>query len=367
MVSGCPGFRGAEPASTTFHGTGLSAAVPVVGTRFRYFFSEVSMLRSIPEISQVLWFRGPEADQNSVPDLFIELPHGATELSFLEQTKKLVSQYPEDRYDDFFMVNTDQGSPEYAFRAARYLTDIADRDALFAALPSASHQAVERRLASLSVCVLRCLLPRTIVDTNRRWDQEAGTFKAANLTGVVGSFLTDEKDLAEIKSRYDAYCEQARQGYDWVCGNGGLALNLHTYSPVSVELVEGEYIIDTLHRAYSHEFFPKQTRRPPIELITADLDGPCLAPRGLVDDLLARYRAMGYAATENEPFYLHQSTTGYTYAAKHQGKVLVMEIARDLLAEKFEPFSIMTIPEDKAAHFALPLAAAVATALTEKR
>ena len=296
-------------------------------------------MQAIPNICDVIWINGKDADAADPPDVFIELPHGATEMAHLQEAKGLTREYPGDRHDFFFTANTDQGSPEYALVLARKLV---------AAAPT------------MKVLLLRCLLPRTIVDVNRIWakDEEAG---AAGLTRGVPDYITNVQDLAGILAIYDRYQEQARAGYELACGNGGFAFNLHTYAPISIKPDPGEYIVDTLERAYHPDMVNTWPKRPVVELITAPTDGPVLADPALCQLVLQAYAGIGIEAMENHPFPLHPATTAYTHAARYPGQTLTLELSRASLTEVFNPFTIMPICPQKVAAMTQPLADAFLT------
>ena len=327
--------------------------------------SDYKGIQSVEGICDVFRFTsGAPLSDPPVP-LFIELPHGATELKHLHDLKPRVRQYTDDRYDDFFMVNTDQGSPEYAFYLAGALTDPTLVDRLGDRLNAAQRSRLREIQHRLDIVVLRSLLPRTIVDVNRQWVIDESVRKAANLTGTTASFIDDEADLTMLHELYDAYQQQARRGYAFACENGGFAFNLHTYAPISVSLVEGEYIVDTLHRAYRPEQFATYAYRPAVELITTPPDGSILAPPRLVEWVLAAYRAQDIEITCDDPYPLHPAATGYHHCERYPHRILSMEIRRDLLAESFEPFAIWPVSPTKLAHMTDPLVEGVAGFLSD--
>ncbi|MDJ0838408.1 MAG: hypothetical protein QNK37_17960 [Acidobacteriota bacterium] len=301
-------------------------------------------LQSIDHVCEVSLISGCNAPAATPPDVFIELPHGATEMHHLQAAKRLTRQYPGDRHDLFFTANTDQGSPEYALRLAEMLTETDP---------------------SMKVLILRCLLPRTIVDVNRIWakDEEAG---AAGLTRGVPDYITHPDDLAKIIAIYERYQDQARKGYDVVCGNGGFAFNLHTYAPISVKPNPDEYIVDTLIKAYQPDMVDTWPKRPVVELITAPPGGASLTDDALCAGIVEAYAAIGIEALENDPFPLHPATMAYEHAVRYPGQTLTLELSRASLAEVFDPFIIMTICPEKVETMTRPPAAAF-QAYREKR
>jgi hypothetical protein len=323
-------------------------------------------LQSIPDVCDVWTVAGPEADADAPPQVLLEMPHGATRMRDLATAKTWTREYPEERYDKFFLANTDQGSAEYGARLAARLCDPAGARAL--GLPAAA----ALRAAKMKVLLVRALLPRTIVDVNRVWAPTLD-FASANLTGVIGPFIREPADVAGIKARYDAYQGVVEGAYAAVCGAGGWGFNLHTYAPVSVSMVPGESIVETLERAYLPEnleliarlpelpapdelsFFQKNPRRPEAQLITATPEGVYLGDAALAGALLKEYAAMGVAAAENVPFDLHPATTSAAICARYPGRVTVIELSRARLAERFDPFVEMTISAAKVEAMTTPI------------
>ncbi len=304
-------------------------------------------MKAIEGVCELWWRSGPEADQQAPPDLFIDLPHGATELAHLQAVKAGLRDYPGDEYDLFFLANTDQGSPEYALRLADLLTD-----------PSAwSDPAHQRRAATTKIVLLRSLLPRTIVDVNRVWATQAEA-KAAGLTPGVPEFVREE-ELEVLHQAFLRYHEQAAIGYASTSGAGGFALNLHTYGPISVAPIEGESIVTTLKRAYTPEHYGDYPVRPVVQLITTPPGGSLLSNGPLCDALVETYAQRGIEVARDYPFNLHPATAGYTYAAKYPQRTLTMEISRAALAEVFNPFIEMAISPTKVDHMTRPIAEAI--------
>lgn len=308
------------------------------------------MLQSIPYVCDVSLFSGPTAPPGAPPDIFIELPHGATRLAHLQQTKTMASQYPGDEHDLFFLANTDQGSPEYATELAKQLTS-----------PEAwQDQTKAKRASSLRILMVRSLLPRAILDVNRVWHSEEDAV-AAGLTRGVPDFITNENDLARLREAFDRYHEVVSTGYAVICGIGGFALQLHTYAPRSVNPVEGEYIVDTLRKAYDPQRECPWPKRPEVQLITTPPGGSFLSNAVFCDALENAYETAGVEIKRNDPFNLHPATMAHTYANQYKGQTLTMEISRSLLAETFNPFIEMTIDPQKAESLARPIAEAFLT------
>ena len=311
-------------------------------------------LRSIPDVCDVWTVCGPEADPGAPPTVLCELPHGATRRVDLAAAKALIRSYPEARYDRFFLANTDQGSPEYGARFAAMISDPEGLGGL--GIDAAAAARLRPRAARMKVLMIRCLIPRTIADVNRVWEP-GRDLSGANLTGVLAPFITEPAEVLAVRARYDEYQAVIRAAYEMVCGAGGWAFNLHTYAPISVSIVPGEPIVDTLERAYRPENYPSYPRRPEAQLITATPGGEYLGDRALAAAIAAEYARIGVKAVENEPFDLHPATTCAAACARYPGRVTVLELSRERLAEVFDPFTEMTISDAKVEAMAGPLAA----------
>ncbi|CAM2011383.1 hypothetical protein [Acanthopleuribacter pedis] len=321
-----------------------------------------AQLDSIPGICTVTRYGFDETtNEDDVLPIFIELPHGATEAEHLYALKQRIGDYKNDRYDRFFFVNTDQGSPEYAAWLAEHLIDLGFLDAHLGG--ETDPMTLRTLVGRIRVVVLRSLLPRTIVDVNRNWAIDEAVRKAANLTGTCGAFIKSEADLTLLRDLYEQYQAMARAGYAWACGNEGYAFNLHTYAPITVSLIEGEFIVDTLERAYL-ENYADYPLRPGIQTITTPPgEEAMLAPRPMVEAVEHAYHMAGFSVKRDEPYPLHPAATGYGHCARYPGRVFSMEVRRDLLVDHFEPFEIMAISPAKVAQVTLPFLLGVVRAL----
>src|SRR6202011_3940485 len=109
----------------------------------------VPSIESISEVAEVERILGKDCDPSAPPALLVEVPHGADRRAHYEALRRrLVGDLPADLHI-FFHVNTDIGAYDYGRRVAEQVV---------AALP--------RR----SALVIRCLVPRTFIDTNRLED-----------------------------------------------------------------------------------------------------------------------------------------------------------------------------------------------------
>ena len=114
-----------------------------------------------PGVLEVETLRGAAAAADAPPDVVVEIPHGATATAdFTALAAQLTSPLPAGLVD-FFHVNTDIGAPELALALAERLV-------------SESPTRV--------VTVLRCRIPRTFIDCNRRMDASPEDFKAGKVT-----------------------------------------------------------------------------------------------------------------------------------------------------------------------------------------
>lgn len=294
-------------------------------------------------------YAGREACESQNPQVFIELPHGATSMAELEYAKRFTRDYPGDRHDLFFMANTDQGSPEYGNYLAQLLTQ-----QKYWQKGELSQKAMNT-ISHLRVAVMRCQIPRTILDVNRLWKRDAAAIESG-LTPGTGPYIKNKDDLSALHDIYDFYQAEAADWYQKVCGQGGFGFNLHTYAPISVQPKDGEYVVDALWRAYRGGDYDLYPVRPEVELITAPEPGRFLSDRQLCDALLKQYQEMGLTVAENEPYPLHESTTAYEHAAKYPGRTLTIEISRKLLAKTFDPFTIMDMDHDQVDRLTRPIA-----------
>jgi predicted N-formylglutamate amidohydrolase len=286
-------------------------------------------------VCEVTVVRGAQA--GDVPDLLIEVPHGATKLAHFTELRDLMKSALPASLEDFFLVNTDQGSPEYA-------RGVADR--IVAADP--------RR----SVKIVRALIPRTLIDVNRDIDASAEDYKAGKVTPGVPPYIRDAGDRELLVQRYRNYQEVARAAYEEVCGAGGSAMMLHTYAPRSVDVEVDDDIVTSLRWAYTAENVGRWHLRPEVDVIGSAPGGVQLAPAALVEALHAGFSAVGIQVADGETYPLHPSTTAYHHAARWPQRTLCLEVRRDLLADPFDPFAEMNISASNVDRIAGPIASA---------
>lgn len=298
----------------------------------------MSQLASIPEVAHVEWLGGEPADDAPI-DLVVEVPHGADRRAHYDALRgRLVGDLPADLHE-FFHVNTDVGAWQYGRRVA---------ERVVAARPG-------RR-----ALLIRCLIPRTFVDTNRVADASAEDLAKGGLTAGVAPYVRDPADVALLLDLHRRYVELADAAYARVCGQGGFGLNPHTYGPVTlgVERVD-DRIVDELRRVHQPELYGTWPVRPEVDLITRTQDGASWAPDGAVERLTRDYGALGLGVVDGGTYFVHPSTQGHRWSTRHRGQVLCLEVRRDLLVERYTWDREMVVEDAKVERVAGPLAALI--------
>jgi len=228
---------------------------------------------------------------------------------------------------DFFHVNTDAGAPELAMAIAhRFVAEAVTR----------------------TVVVVRCRIPRTFIDCNRRVDASPEEFRAGKVTPGLMPWITSPEDRALLRAAYDAYVATVAKATSLLRGDGAILL-LHTYAPRDVDVEVDLDIVTNLRRAYRPEIEPTWPLRPEVDVISKGVDGIDRAPHAVVDTLRAELAIRGVAVAHGATYPLHPSTLAWNHVEAHPGRAVCIEVRRDLLAEPFEPFAEMTIGDDKVA------------------
>ena len=295
------------------------------------------MLSSIPGIVDVTIVRGAQAARDAALDLVIEIPHGATTTAdFTALAAQLTSPLP-DGLIDFFHVNTDAGAPELAIAiAAQLVAEVPGR----------------------SVAILRCRVPRTFIDCNRRIEASASEFKAGKVTPGLMPWITTPEDRALLRSAYDRYVAAVRDATAQLAADGAMLL-LHTYAPRTVDVEVDDQIVINLRRAYQPALEPTWPLRPEVDLIGREVDGTSRLPVAVADAMRSELAAVGITLADSATYPLHPSTLAYDHVLAHPGRALCVEVRRDLLAEPFDPFVEMTIGAAKVARLVGPFVRAI--------
>ncbi|MDB4959780.1 MAG: hypothetical protein JWO36_7349 [Myxococcales bacterium] len=293
----------------------------------------MSSLVSIPGILDVEIIRGARAHPDI--DLLIEIPHGATQTNdYTRLAARLTSPLPAALVE-FFHVNTDAGAPELAVGTAKHFV---------AAEPTRT------------VAILRCRIPRTFIDCNRRVDASPEDFKTGKVTPGLMPWITSPEDRALLRAAYDRYVGAVREAASRLADDGAILL-LHSYAPRTVEVEVDLDIVKSLRAAYRPETVPTWPLRPDLDVIGKTLEGVSHAPAAVVDELrrLLPELTVGDSAT----YPLHPSTLAWDHVMARPGRALCLEVRRDLLADPFEPFAEMKIGASKVDRLSVPLAAAL--------
>lgn len=291
---------------------------------------------AIPGILDATTVHGARAPAGVV-DLVIEVPHGATATAdFTALAAQLTSPLPDDLIA-FFHVNTDAGAPELALAIA---------DQFVAEQPARS------------VAVLRCRIPRTFIDCNRRIDAAPADFKAGKVTPGLMPWITTDEDRALLRTAYDRYVAAVSDALGSLRPDGAL-LMLHSYAPRTVDVEVDRDIARSLRRAYQPDQVERWPLRPEVDVISRDTTGVDHAPTAVVTALRDELAAAGLALADSATYPLHPSTLAWHHAMARPGRALCVEVRRDLLADPFDPFAEMQIGGAKLARLGLPFARAL--------
>lgn len=297
----------------------------------------MASLSSISGVVDVLVARGSTAPVDAPLDLVIEIPHGATRTDdFTALAEQLDSPLP-DGLADFFHVNTDAGAPELAWAvAARFVEEQSAR----------------------TVAIVRCRIPRTFIDCNRRIDAAPEDFEAGKVTPGLMPWITTDHDRALLRGLYEQYVATVRAAEHQLAEDGAM-LMLHTYAPRTVDVEVDHDIGPKLRRAYEPDVEPTWPLRPEIDVIGKTLEGVDHAPRTVIDTLRAELALYDIPVAESATYPMHPSTLAYDYVMAHPGRAVCIEVRRDLLADPFTPFEQMEIGAAKVDRLAGPFASAL--------
>ena len=300
-------------------------------------------LRSLPGICDVEYLRGAAADPGAPPDLLLEVAHGATLARHFDDLRGELRGSYGDGLRDFYFVNTDVGAPEHARAvAARVVKNQPRRSAV----------------------VVRCLVPRTFVDCNRRIERDAipQAHKAGEMTPGMPPWVQEPADQQLLLDRYFAYRDVVTAAFASV-RPGGFALFVHTYAPRSIDVAVDANIGANLRAAYAPDRIGSWPLRPAVDLITHDPDGHELAATELAQRAQAEFAAAGYEVARNATYALHPITLAHSFASQRPQGTLCLEVRRDLLLREFVPF-VELLPEPVLVErAAAPLATAISSQL----
>jgi hypothetical protein len=303
-------------------------------------------IRSIPGVADVEAMRGARAAEGAPFDLLVEVPHGADERAHYDAlAARLVSPLPE-RLHGFFHANTDIGAWAYGRFVAERVVE---------ALPTAS------------VLLVRCLLPRTFVDANREL-ATADDLAKGGLTGAMPPYVTDPADQALLHRLHREYVALIDEAYEAVCARGGLALSPHTYGPYVLPIAKiDDTIVAQLEALHAPGTRETLAVRPEIDLLADTKEGECLADPTLVTDVKRRLEASGYAVERSKTYQLLPGSQTFRLSRRYHGRVLCLEVRRDLLVRDYTALTAMAVDDAKVARLGAPLGEAIVQALGARR
>lgn len=298
-------------------------------------------IHPIPGVVDIEEMRGVSAPEDSPPDLLVEVPHGADRRSDYDAMReRLVGDLPPDLHA-FFHFNTDVGAWAYGRATAA---------AVLAARPQST------------AILLRSLVPRTFIDCNRPADFDGD--EAVKLTAGLHTYIRDPRDQRLLKQLHAAYVATAETAFDSVCGSGGVALVPHTYGPRTLDITHiGDDIVQQLKLALAPERIERAPLRPEIDLLTRDPDGKLLAPEHTEESLMEAFLEAGLSARANHTYCLQPPSLAHTFATRYPGRLLCLEVRRDLLVEAWRPFEEMETVDNRVERIAGILAPVIASVL----
>jgi hypothetical protein len=254
------------------------------------------------------------------PSLFIELPHGAVHVDEFQHFANLIPSLPKNLVD-FFLVNTDVGTPELAQAIAENLKE------------------------EIGVVILRSKIPRTLVDCNRVLSLSEDEYRAGKVTPGIPCYVPNEHHrwLIDIHHRYT---EQATSLYKEICANGGFGIMLHSYAPKSVGISQvGHDIVEKLHWAYREDMYKTWPTRPEIDIIGRTKEGDWLCNEGRALSLQNAFEKRGFQVELSKTYPMHPSTTAFRHASSYPDQTLCLEIRRDILMKEFIPFRVLEVDQ----------------------
>ena len=268
----------------------------------------------------------------------MEVPHGADRRAHYDALRaRMVGALP-PQLELFFHANTDMGAWQLGRRVAERL--VAAR-------------------AQLSALVVRCLIPRTFIDTNRLEDAPE-RLAEGGLTAGIPPYVRDETDRALLRGLHRRYVELIEAAYEGVCGAGGFALSPHTYGPRSMGIptIDDE-IAARLRDAYAPGTWEGWPLRAEVDLLTRDAERRCHAPAGMEEALIAGYARVGLEAQVCSTYVLAPQTQTWRWVERYAERMLCLEVRRDLLVDAFDLFAELTPSDALVERAATPLVEAI--------
>ncbi|MBZ0117376.1 MAG: hypothetical protein K8H88_10295 [Sandaracinaceae bacterium] len=294
----------------------------------------MNAISSLDGVATVERLDGRDADPHAPPALLVEVPHGADRRAHFDALRaRLAGDLPPDLHL-FFHANTDLGAWDYGRRVAERIV------------------ALDPRRSAL---VIRCLIPRTFIDTNRL-EEATDQLASGGLTAGLAPYVRHPDDRALLVGLHRRYVALVEAAYALVCDAGGFALNPHTYGPRSMGIAKiDDDIAQALRDAYAPGTWESWPLRPEIDLLTRDAEGNEHAPDGMSQDLLSRYGALGFDAKVSVTYTLHPSTQGWRWVTRWPKSVLCLEVRRDLLVREFDLFAELEVDAARVETVATPL------------
>jgi len=302
-------------------------------------------LSSIESVAYVEVLNGDESDRAAPFDLLIEVPHGADERAHYDALfARMKSVLPAD-LQVFFHVNTDIGAWDYGRRVA---------ELVLAARPNAR------------ALLVRCLVPRTFVDTNRELVAQ-DLLATGGLTGATPPYILDTGDHALLNAMHTEYVTLIDAAYASVCSGTGMALSPHTYGPylLPIERID-EHIVEALRAAHAPEVLPTLKVRAEIDLLTDTKEGERLADPVLTETIAQNLTSSGFEVARNASYCLLPGSQTHRQSVRYPGRVFCLEARRDLLVENYAPLDAMHIDPSKIERLAIPIATAIGSWLERR-
>lgn len=292
-------------------------------------------------IAQVIWLAATERELQDVgkpADLAVEVPHGADQQRHFEElADKLKSDLPNELVR-FFFANTDVGAFDYGLQVA---------ERVVAAGPG-------RR-----VVVIRCLIPRTLIDTNRRIDA-ADTLATGGMTPGMAPYINHPDDQQLLSTLHRRYLEVGASHLRPTAEAGGFLLLPHSYGPRTMGIAKVDaQIVDNLRAASQPGVWESWPLRPEVDLLVHDGDGKTHAPMQLVERLVRDFAAVELTAELSSTYTLNSAAQAWQWAAEFADQTLCIEVRRDLLVRRFSLLEPMFADPAKVERVVGPLTVAI--------